>query len=145
MTRQLPIDELDKLLPLAEKFYASSEALKEFRPEAFKHNWTTFISNDLGVIFVLEEEGRVIGAIGGIKAPDVNSGDPVATEFFWFVAEGSRGGGIALLRKFEGWAREQGCKRITMAFLSDLMPGKVKALYERLGYTEMEVHYTKEI
>lgn len=143
--RKLDIDEIERLGELAEKFYASSEFLQGFSLEVFRESWTSFLSSGLGVIFVLEADGKLMGAIGGLKYPDPNSGEWTATEFFWFVDEACRGKGLLLLKRFEEWARGQGCKKILMVHLLDLMPEKVKRVYERYGYKAIEVHYAKEV
>lgn len=145
MIRKLNIDELDKVLPIAEQFYNSTEFLSNFNIEIFKKNWIQFIESGLGVIFVLEDENNIIGVLGGFKYPDVNSGELIATEFFWFVDADKRGNGIRLLKEFEKWAKEEDCKKIIMVYLCDLMPEKLDRVYKRLGYRRTEINYTKEV
>ena len=61
--------------------------------------WELFLPGT-GVIFTLfDDAGEAQGAIGGLIYPDVYSGVPVATEFFWFIRPGT-GGGPGLYYQF---------------------------------------------
>ena len=142
MIRKATTEDLPKLLNLAQEFYASSEFLEGFNLNIFVANWSNFINNDIGVIWILNEFDGILGAV---KYPDINSGELVATEFFWFVSPDKRGDGIKLLREFEKWAKEVGCKKIFMVYLMDSMPEEMKSVYKRYGYKPMEVHYVKEL
>ncbi len=132
-------------MPLIEEFYSSSQFLKGFNPDHCEKMWINLITNNIGVIFLLVEHESITGFLAALKYPDINSGELVATEMAWFVKESQRGRGLLLLREFEGWAKEEGCKLITMGYLKDLMPDKVERLYERMGYKAIETHYIKEI
>jgi GNAT superfamily N-acetyltransferase len=138
-------EDLVRLLPLAEEFYAASQFLKKFDAERFIATWTRLLSERTGVIFLLEQDGIVTGALGGVVYPEPYSGDLVATEFFWFVTESARGGrgGIQLYREFESWARERGAAEIRMVHLLDLMPAKVERFYKHCGFEPIEVHFVK--
>jgi len=143
--RSLRTDELDILREIATKFFASSEHLKDFDMEVFKKNWTQFIDAGIGIIYGLFEGDKICGTIGGFCYPDVNSGLLSATELFWFVLPEQRGKGLLLLDAFETWAKSKECKRIIMVHLTDLMPEKVKRIYDKRGYKPIEIHYMKEI
>jgi GNAT superfamily N-acetyltransferase len=97
--------------------------------------------------FVIIEDGEVKGGIGGIIGPDLHSGESIAVETFWFVAPGFRGGWGAyeLWKKFEEWAKENGCKKIGMTHLVDSHPDRLKRVYEARGYKLAELHYLREI
>lgn len=141
--RQATIDDLPRLVALAEEFYASSQHLEGFRLDVFSATWSQLLGSGIGVIFLQEEGDDVLGALGGVAYPDPNSGALMATEFFWFVRGDRRGGGLRLYRAFEGWARDRGCRQIRMVHLLDSMPEQLQRLYTRLGYQAAEIHYTK--
>jgi GNAT superfamily N-acetyltransferase len=103
------------------------------------------LESGTGVIFVDENGEEIQGTLGGVAYPEINSGELVATEFFWFVAPERRGGGLRLYRAFEEWARSKGCREIRMAYLIDSMPEKLAKLYRRLGFEPVEVQYVKEL
>ena len=145
MVRELKISELGKLNGVAERFFESSEFLDNFDIEIFKNSWTALLDSGVGVIFALIRDEEIHGVIGGVKYPDLNSGVLCATEFFWFVDKAHRGRGLTLLKRFEMWAGEHGCKKIFMVHMADLMPDAVKKIYARKGYKKMETHYVKEV
>lgn len=146
MIERLKIEDIESLGTIAKNFFASTKFLNNFDMEVFKKSWSYFLENDIGVIFVSRNsEGEPIGTIGGCKCPDVNTGALSAMEFFWFVNPECRGDGLKLLKRFEKWAKEEGCKSVTMVHLSDSMPEKVKHVYERFGYAAAETHYIKEV
>lgn len=144
--RPAVVEDLPRMAECARQFYASSKFLKRFELERFCSAWQGFIESGAGVIIGLfDEDGTVRGAIGGLAFPDLYSGDLQATEFFWFVMEGSRGHGMKLLREFEKWAHLKGCTCLRMAHLSDSMPAKLEHVYGRLGYVLAEKQYVKEL
>lgn len=146
MIEELKITEIDSLTEIANNFFASSDFLNDFDMKVFKKNWSFFIENDVGVIFISKDkDNKPTGAIGGCMYPDPNNGELLATEFFWFVNPECRGSGIKLLKVFEKWAKEKGCKKVIMVHLSDSMPEKVSNIYIRFGYRKAETHYIKEV
>lgn len=142
MIRKATIEDLPKLKELADEFYSSSEFLVDFDLDYFCSMWKQFILSGIGVIWILNDFD---GMFGAMKYRNINNGMLTACEIFWFVAESKRGQGMELLKTFESWAKQEGCKRIIMAYLEDLMPDVLKNVYKRRGYKPMEVHYVKEI
>lgn len=145
MIRLATIADLRRLEPLAREFYAASKHLGKFDIECFAQFWGGCVQNGIGVVFLLEEAGEIVGTIGGVAYPDPYSGEAVATEFFWYVRDGHRGGGMRLYRAFEDWARAKNCTQIRMVHLTDSMPEKLRAVYIKLGYTAIETHYGKPL
>lgn len=96
-------------------------------------------------VFFILKDLEVRGAIGGIKARDLHNGELIAIETVWFVNPKFRGKGIALLNKFEEWAKEEGCTKIAMIHLQDSMPDSLKSFYEKRGYKHVESHYVREV
>jgi GNAT superfamily N-acetyltransferase len=145
------VEDLPKLEPLAKEFYASSEVLggfsNAFNTQRFQEIWTDLLNKRSGVILLLEHEfsGTIIGALGGVMFPEIYTGKPTATEFFFFVSKDSRGDGLKLYRAFERWARLMKCSEIRMVHLWDVMPEKVGKFYTRLGFVPTEVHYKKQL
>lgn len=139
------IADLPRMEAAALRFYSSSRWLRKFELQRFINLWTTLLGNGTGVIFLLEEHGVILGAIGGVAYPEAYSDELLAQEFFWFIEEEHRGGGLALYRCFERWAREKGCDEIRMVHLSDSMPDKVAAFYQRMGYGKVETLYSKRL
>jgi len=145
MIERATIDRLRELMPLIEEFYASSKFLKGFNADHCEKMWINFITNNLGVIFLLMDKEEIIGFLAALKYPDINSGELIATEMAWFVKSDHRGKGLLLLKRFEEWAREEKCKGIIIVHLMDSMPEQLKRIYEKRGYKAIEINYTKEI
>lgn len=118
-----------------------------FKHEAFLHNWTLFLEKNIGAMWALVKGDKILGVLGGILAPDMNNGDMMAVETFWYVLPEARGSldSIRLLMTFEIWAQNVGAKRIMMAHLLSSMPEKLKEYYEKRGYRALEINYVKEL
>lgn len=142
--RLVRLDELDAVAAIGLGFYEEGRLPGSMISSCFVASWSAFLSSGVGVIYGMYEEEVLCGVVGGLKYPDPNDGDLVVSECFWFVVKEKRGRGIELLDAFERWAKEEGAKRIIMVHLSGLMPERIKLLYERRGYKEIEVHYVKE-
>ena len=145
MIRKAQVEDLPNMGDCAREFYASSKFLTDFDPERFASLWTGLLASGIGVIFIVEKDGKIRGALGGVVYPDTYSSRQVATEFFFFVEEESRGVGLRLYREFEFWAKEQQCQEIRMVCLLDSMPDKLDRVYRHLGFEPVERHYRKEI
>jgi len=144
--REITINELPELIPFASQFYSCSKFLSEFNPEVWLKNWTLLLQNKIGVIFGLfDENGKCHGGLGALKVPDLNGGFLIASEAFWFTEKSYRGKGIYLLKEYEKWAKNNKCKRISMGYLVDSMPERIKAIYEKFGYELSEITYIKDI
>lgn len=140
MVRQCSTHDLPDIIPIALQFAELANA--SLNVDLWLKNWTSFIEIGTGVIFVLES-GK--GMLGGAKYPDINSGELVAVEFFWYVDPQHRGEGLSLLNAFETWAKTSRCKKVMMVHLVNSMPERLSALYRRRGYSAVETHYCKEI
>lgn len=137
-------EELAELAKLGKSFYEEGKLPGGFNEGMFVENWLKFLALNLGAIFALEC-GGFRGALGAFCIPDSNDGELVGTEAFWWVSPEARGNGLRLLNRFESWATERGAKRLIMVHLSGLMPEKIGTLYERRGYSPVEVHYVKSV
>lgn len=110
----------------------------------FCKNWNALIEAGTGKILgVFDPE--LCGALGFLIFPDINDGEISAIEAFWYVRQGRRGCGIKLLKEFERQAIASGATRLTVVHLSNLMPSKLKRVYDRLGYKPIEEHYMKGV
>lgn len=143
--RKASTEDLGRLEACAREFYAASRFLRGFDIQRFRAAWTALLASGAGVIFLLESGGEIAGTLGGVAYPDINSGELIAVEFFWFTRPGHRGGGVKLYRAFEAWARERGCRQIRMVHLMDSQPEQLARVYRRWGFEPVEVHYGKEL
>jgi len=146
--RKMDISEIAKCTDGAREFFAESDTFRgEFNILTFTETWKNLYDLDIGCFFILvDNEGSVQGGIGGLLYPDYITGIMAATEMFWYVRKPYRGKyGLALMNKYEQWAKEKGCKKVRMVHLIDLMPEKLRHFYELKGYHEIEITYEKEL
>jgi GNAT superfamily N-acetyltransferase len=135
------VSDLPKLERIAAEF-ANTSKFVDVDMDVFCSSWKGLIESGTGTIFVLDD---FHGAMGVIAYPDISSGEPTASELFWLVLPEYRGKGLALLERYEEWAKNIGCKKAIMVHLEDSMPDKLKGLYESRDYELMETSYIKEL
>ena len=144
--RQGRAADLDRLIPLGEMFYSESGLPGKFDPHSFMTTWEYFISGQMGAIFLLEEDGLIIAAIGGVRVPESSNGTIQAQELFWFTHPDYRKQGVGelLLVEFERWAKDVKCHGVLMSLLEGLSNG-VEQLYLQRGYRPIQRSFLKEI
>ena len=146
MIREATIEDLRGMYQAAQEFAKSSAFIREINFDLFVDTWKVFLETGVGVIFVvLDVAGNIVGSLGGVAYPDINSGKMVASEFFWFVMEKHRGDGVQLLRMFVQWAQEKKCSSARVCHMIDSMPDRLATIYKRMGFNAIEVHYSKEL
>lgn len=107
--------------------------------------YLALVASGIMSIFALKHDDIIVGGLAGLIFPDMNSGLKTAVECFWFVNPGDRGKGMLLLNAFEGWAKQNQCKKAAIIHLEDSFADSLKRIYNRRGYTLVEAHYMKEI
>jgi hypothetical protein len=138
-------EDVPRILECAREFCAVlCQYLDE---EHYSNYWWNAINDDVGAIFLLENEGLIIGGIGGIKNRELLSGGMVAVELFWYVREQYRAGiwPMRLLKEFENWSKDNDCKSVSMIHMEKSMPDHMKKVYSRLGYELIETIHTKKL
>ena len=145
MIRELTIKEVPLLIECAKSFWEEGRIPGRFNADCFVKGWTAFLEQRIGVILVAEEQGEIVGGIGGSLFPDFNTGDLTATEMFWYLMPGHRGQGLRLLREFERAMRERGGKRIWMVHLMAVNAERMAEYYARNGYALSEQFFVKEL
>lgn len=145
--RPLTLDELPLCLPFGEAFMTEKQIPGVFNPEVFLKNWTAYLTQYPAVILGLWRGRSLVGGIGGIVFPDLNTGEKIAIEFFWYVGKDDRGSSWSarLPLKFKHWARTQGATRLRMIHLLEPneTPSSVKLadFYASLGLRPIEVAF----
>jgi len=146
MIRPAKASDLVVVAEMGREFYSEGRIPGTIVPDVFVANWRSYLSAGCGRIFLAEENEEIVGFLGALLYPDVNDGDLIGTELFWFVEKEHRGRcGMRLFDAFEKWAIEAGAKRLIMSHLSTLAPDKLKKIYKRLGYRKADVSYVKEV
>lgn len=145
--RALTREEIPLCFPSGEAFYAEVSLPGRFSAMTFLDSWQKFYDRHMGVILGLWLDGRYIGGLGGIIAPDPNTGDLTGVECFWYVMPEHRGArmGIRLVDAFEVWAREHGASHVIMVYVHGREGNTLDRLYQRRGYRELETCYVKDL
>lgn len=146
MIRIATNEELDVIAQLGPKFWSESNLPGGFKPDVFVDNWKKIIARDQGcIIFNQDDGGGINGAIGLLVYQDINDGELVMQEAFWFVSPESRGFGIRLLKKAEEIAKMINVKRFVMTHLLNNYADQLARLYPRLGFKALEINYIKHL
>lgn len=118
-----------------------------FNEAHYQKAWENYFRLGIGVIFLAENAGEILGGIGGVKFQEDLSGEWYAVEKFWYMKPEYRksSAGIKLLRSFERWAVANGCEYSAMIDLQCSMVDKIDVFYERDGYKLLEKHHVKRV
>ncbi len=145
--RQIKVDD-----DLTELF---DEWLKECRANSFDLEASVVEAckdiktlNDNRAVFVMIEEGKIIGLLG----VDINKSpigpEMIANEHFFYVIPKYRGQGLQMIRTAEKWLKDKTqCTHFILnaSYLaSDLAP-RVIRMYGLLGYSRFEVSMIKKL
>jgi GNAT superfamily N-acetyltransferase len=146
MIRIATDNELHGIAQLGPKFWSESKLPGDFKPEVFVENWKKIIAKDQGcIIFNQDEKGGINGAIGLLVYQDINDGELVMQEAFWFVSPESRGFGLRLLKKAEEIAKMINVRRFVMTHLLNGYADQLSRLYPRMGFKALEINYIKHL
>jgi len=107
--------------------------------------YAEMIESGHAIVFIMENDGVILGSLGCISAPDLHNGMQTLVETFWFTHPDSRGQGLLLLNAFESYAANNGIKKVAMIHMTDSYPERLEKLYVKRGYTLIEKHYVKEV
>lgn len=106
-----------------------------------------FVVNMIGgettAVFVLDQDGIVVGMIGAATFRHQLSGLFMGQELGWWVDPQARGqrSALALLKRAEQWAIDRG----VVAFQVQAPTKRVGDFYEALGYGLCELSYQKRV
>jgi len=135
--------DLPDALSLVHEF--QKEGLDEFGLFCDDEKAKIIMCSNIEHSLVLENDGKVIGCLGGFITQGIVSTDLVYQELIWYVSKKYRLWGLKLLRELENKCRQWGIKKILMIHMGNLNAEKMKHFYENLGYKFLEAHYIKDI
>jgi hypothetical protein len=142
--RRGTIEDLEGLVPLALNFHKNS-IYKDFQYEADKVLKTliNLLTQDDCCVFVLERDGKLVGFLAGTYQPGLFTHESTAIEIAWWVEEDARSiRSLDLVRAYEAWAREKGCRILHTCSLDDNYP-QITRLYSRMGLSPCEHSFMK--
>ncbi len=142
--RRATSDDLPRIVEMGSHFIQASryrEIIVE-SPHNMEQTVQWLLASEDNTIFVAAIDGRVQGMLGLATSNHPLSGQRVAYEMFWWVEPAHRGRvGFRLLSAAEHWARASGCHDLHVVAPTP----DVERLYDRLGYTRVEVSYAKRL
>lgn len=145
MIKMLTVDQIPAASEFGPAFFAEGGFPGRFIPEVFCSKWKALVDGGIGFIVGLFSGDKMTGVFGAVVVEDLNDGELVANECFWFVSPESRGRGFELLLAYEEEARRRGAKRCSMIHLLSLQPEKLAEIYKKRGYRAIETSYLKEL
>jgi len=143
--REASEEDIFDILILAKEFSKESPITHKWNKEKTEHFLLSALTNTNTIIFVLEEDDEIVGAIIGLLNEMYMSQTLVATELAWFVTKAYRGkkGSLMLMTTFENWAKENGANYTCMGDIHGITT--LEKLYTKKGYSKCETTYMKEV
>ena len=142
MIRMATYDDLPELLRMGEEFFNHS---------GYTDSGEFNVKLVIDVLSSLIENGTLLitdgGMIGWMVTPMYMTGEPMASELFWWVDEDKRTSGVGrdLLKTMERLVEADGINIINMVSLEAMDGQRVGALYASLGYKLKEYTYSRRI
>jgi len=128
------------------RFFEQEDLPGDFHADCFLRFWQDSLAGDVGIVLVLELEGHVVGAIGGLVYPEPSTGARVAQEMFWWVEPEHRGRHSAMLiEAFEYVATSRDVVRVLMSAMVGSRDRPLARWYGGRGYRPLERIFVKEV
>lgn len=136
--------DLHAIVRMALQFIATSGYRELIQPNVEQLEVLVCWLLDSGAIFIAERDGQPCGMLATKVFPHPMSGELTGGEIAWWIDPDQRGGTAALrlVAAAEQWCLERGAKRFQMVAPAGSGLG---AVYERLGYEEVETAYQKPL
>lgn len=119
----------------------------ELNEECFLDIWGRALEGGMGYLVLLEDAGKVVGAMGVLVGPMSFWDKLSANEVFWYVLPEHRRGTapIRMLRTAELKAKEMGCSVVVAGLKVFWNADKMARVYEVTGYRPHDLLYVKDI
>ena len=142
MISLVTVEELPKVVDLAQWFYCRLNPQGEFSRESFLSAWTNILRGGMGFIMKRGD----LEAIGVLIYPDPYDGKLAAGTAFWYVAGDDNSLACGMLhRELETALRKHGVSKIFFSNLIHFRYGRVEKFLLHAGYQPVEVHFRKDL
>ena len=144
MIRKAIEKDFNDIVEMAREFWVHTQFSEKF--DSFHVKSMVSTCHDHELLIVAEDEEGIFGFMAAIKSPLLGSRmAQMATELAWWINPEKRGNmaSVRLVQFLERLCIEQEVKYLNLAYMQSSMPEKVKAMYEKMGYTLQECCYTK--
>ena len=141
---QLTLEKFDDFYLLVESMVKESE-FNLANPDKEQIRLMTMIPN--GVVYLAENEGKLVGFIAGMAQRYFFSLRERATDMGFYVLPNYRGGSAAvrLIGALEDWAKERGLAEIYIGQTTAVDIEKTRRFYAHLGYKTVGFNTVKHL
>jgi len=147
MIRLATVSDIQALVDLGKMLHESSTHSRHpYKPSKVADLLHSLITG-LGVVFVAERNGALVGALAGGLSEVWYSDVLVAFDYSLFIKPEKRNGitSFRLMVAFETWAREMGAKEVHMGITTGINVESTSRLYESQGFHQIGPLYVKEV
>lgn len=140
--RPADAQDVPRIVEMGVRFIAESEYWRLGTASVDKLTALALHLMEHGAMFVAEQDGAVVGMVGGFfyEHPMVDA--TIANEAVWWVEPEARGMvGKALRETFEQWAHERQATHVVMVAPND----RVGRHYEKVGYSTLERAFLRRV
>lgn len=135
--------DVDRAVELIKESHAAAEFEFPFVEGYARALFFRHVGNSDAACILLELRGTVQGILMVTHGEHPFGAGRIASETLWYIAPKGRGGSaFKMLTMYEEWAKLHKCAMVSMA---SLVSNDVSAIYERLNYKPMEIHFTKAL
>lgn len=137
MIRPATQEDIPRLVELGTMLHdISAYAGSAYNPEKVARFLGDLV-NGLGVVFVAEVSGEVVGGFAGAITEQWFSDDLIAYDYSFFIEPSRRHGILAtrLMLAFREWARIKGAKEIHVGIMTGMQVEGTTRLYRHLGFS----------
>lgn len=141
---RLTPSQVPAVTEMARRAYEWGTGKRDYNAAISIGAWTGMVASGTGVVLAVVDGERPVGLLCGYRAVNIDTGKLTAQMWHWFVEPEAKGWGLQLLREFERWAAEHGCKRIAIGCNANLWTEKHHKIYARKGYELEGLNFSKE-
>lgn len=138
-------EDYKELVPLIKESVRLALPNEEFEEDKIKDLFNRALLNEDYTGIVLLIDGKVCGYILGLLTDQYFHSKKIAYCLSIYVKDEYRSYGLEMIRSFEAWGKYKGAKTLSISSFKGLSPEKLGKVLNRLGYTEQEIAYWKEV
>jgi GNAT superfamily N-acetyltransferase len=138
-------EDYEELLPLIKETVSKALPNEEFEEDKIKDLFDKVLLNEEYTGIILLIDGKVAGYVLGLIIDQYFHSKKIAYCLAVYVQEEHRRYGLEMLRSFEAWGKYKGAKTLSISAFKGLSPDKLNLILNKMGYTEQEIAYWKEV
>lgn len=136
-------EDLEDILRLSKTPVLASA--KSFQQDRIELLFREALKNDKATGISLVISGKIRGYVFGYLTQHFYHDTMIAYCMSIYVEKEYRKYGLDMLKAFEAWGKYRGAQILSVSTFTNLSPKNLGKLYQRLGYSEKEVVYWKEV